>query len=755
MSGFQAPVDVEFDRYGIPRIYAQTHQDAFRVLGFVTTQERLFQMDLLRRHSGGRLAEVLGDSLLESDRWHRTMGFEQIAEAIVARLPDDQRVALNAYVKGVNQAMERMKVLPFEFLVLGYRPEPWRMEDSLLVVLDMFEPLTWQHGDKERMATVMEAALGTRLLAFFTPDSDRYTDSVSANSIARRPPQPLPREALASLLSKHFKYQIGLVEISGSIAGSNGWLVGPSKTRDRQAILANDMHLELRVPNIWYRAEMHILGTLLSGITLPGVPLFVSGTNHRIAWGVTNVAGDFLDLVLLDVNREDPELYRTPSGIARFGMRREIIRIKGKADTFIDVRTTIWGPVLRDPLLGKPVAVHWTALDPAATDLDLLRLSNAKDVFEALLILQQAGGPPLNGLVADSLGNIGWTYVGRIPVRKGLDGLVSRCWADGAHGWEGYVSPENKPRIINPPKGYLVNANQPMVGREYPHVISQDFDSGYRAFRISEQLAEMDEVTEQDLLRMQLDVQTDFYRYYQELALSVIDGKQIGEAVGELGALWHYLRAWDGRAELDSLGLPVLVEFRRILADAVLSPFLVRCRELDPNFQYLWRNMDEPLRELLEAQAPELQPERDIYSNWKAFLLAKLKEAAHTALAACGASSIDKVTWGCVSQTRIEHPFSQAMPIMGSLLLNMPAEPIPGCRQCVRLTTSRGGASERMVVAPGHEASAVFHMPAGQSGHPLSEFYRDQHPNWVKGTASELLVGKTKYWLKFKPSQAP
>jgi penicillin amidase len=294
-----------------------------------------------------------------------------------------------------------------------------------------------------------------------------------------------------------------------------------------------------------------------------------------------------------------------------------------------------------------------------------------------------------------------------------------------------------------------------MVGREYPHVISQDFDSGYRAFRISEQLAEMDEVTEQDLLRVQLDVQTDFYRYYQELALSVIDGKQIGEAVGELGALWRYLRAWDGRAELDSLGLPVLVEFRRILADAVLSPFLVRCRELDPNFQYLWRNMDEPLRELLEAQAPELQPERDIYSNWKAFLLAKLKEAAHTALAACGASSIDKVTWGCVSQTRIEHPFSQAMPIMGSLLLNMPAESIPGCRQCVRLATSRGGASERMVVAPGHEASAVFHMPAGQSGHPLSEFYRDQHPNWVKGTASELLVGKTKYWLKFKPSQAP
>lgn len=754
MDGFQAPVEVGFDQHGVPRIRAQTREDAFRALGFVTAQERLFQMDLLRRRGSGRLAEVLGHRLLESDRWHRTMGFEQIAEAIMARLPDDQKAALNAYAGGINQAMKEMVILPFEFLALGYRPEPWRMEDSLLVVLGMFETLTWRLGDKERMATVMEAALGSKILAFFTPDSDRYADRVSGNSIARRPPQPLPREALAALLPERSQPQAGLVGDSGIVAGSNGWLVGPSKTQDGRAILANDMHLELRVPNIWYRAEMHVMGNLLSGFTLPGVPLFVSGTNRHIAWGFTNVAGDFLDFVLLDVDRENPELYRTSSGMAQFGMRREAIGVKGRPDTFIDVRTTIWGPVMPEPLLGQPVAVRWTALDPGATDLDLMRLGDAEDLFEALSIFQQAGGPPLNGLVADSQGNIGWTYVGRIPIREGLDGLVSRSWAEGAHGWKGYVPNGDKPRIVNPPEGYLINANQRMVGREYPHVIGQDFDSGYRAFRILERLAVMNDITEEDLLKMQLDSQTGFYRYYQKLALSVLEGKQTDETAGGLSALRHYLRAWDGRAEPSSLGLPVLVEFRRILADAVLSPFLAQCRELDPNFQYHWRNMDEPLQALLEARALELQPEKSLYPDWDAFILAKLKEAAQEAAAACGASSLDGVTWGCVNQVRIKHPFSQGIPLLGSLLLDMPVKPIPGCHQCVRLAVYRGGASERLVVAPGHEASAIFHMPAGQSGHPLSKFYRDQQPNWVEGAASELLAGEAKYWLKFRPISA-
>jgi penicillin amidase len=753
MTGFRSSVDVKFDQHGVPRIIAASREDAYRALGFVAARDRLFQMDLLRRRSAGRLAEILGAPLLESDRWHRTMGFGQVAAAIAARLPDDQKVILDAYVGGINQAIEKTRVLPFEFLVLGYRPEPWRVEDSFLVVLGMFENLTWRVGEKERMVTVMEAALAPEVLAFLTPDSDRYANSVVKNSSARRPPQPLPQNALAKLLKETSEYQAGLVGEPDIVAGSNGWLVNAHKTSDGRAILANDMHLELRVPNIWYRAEMQVDGNLLSGITLPGVPLFISGTNSHVAWGFTSVAGDFLDFVLVDVDRADPEIHLTPSGTARFGVRSETIHVKGMPDTSFDVRTTRWGPVLPDSLLGKPLAVHWTALDPAATNLDLLRLGEALDVFEALSILQQAGGPPLNGLVADNQGNIGWTYVGRIPIREKMDGLASRSWASGTMGWKGYVPSHDKPRVVNPPEGYLVNANQRMVGQEYPYVIGHDFDSGYRAYRIAERLAEMDGITEQDLLKLQLDTRTDFYRYYQALALAVIDANLGDEAEEELSTLRRYIQAWDGRAETGSLGLPVLVEFRRILADAVFSPLLARCRELDPHFQYNWHNMDEPLRTLLETLVPELQPEKAIYPNWNAFLLGKLKNAADTVVAVCGSRFLDDVSWGCVNKTRIEHPFSATNPLLGALL-NMPVETIPGCTHCVRAASGRGGASERLVVAPGYEVEGIFQMPTGQSGNPLSAYYSDQHKNWVNGTASVLLGGKLKYLLKFRPAQS-
>lgn len=539
----------------------------------------------------------------------------------------------------------------------------------------------------------------------------------------------------------------------GSLAGSNGWLVAPGKSRERRAILANDMHLELRVPNVWYRAEIHANGLRLSGITLPGVPVLVSGSNRHVAWGFTNTAGDFLDFVLLDVEPEDPEFYRTPSGSIRFGKRLETVHVKGQPDVTLKVRDTVWGPVLSEPLLGKPVAVHWTALDPTATDLDLLRLGDAENVIEALSILERSGGPPLNALVADTLGNIGWTYVGRIPARKGMDGAVSRSWADGARGWSGYVLASDKPRVLNPPQGYLVNANQRMVGREYPYRIGRDFANGYRAFRISERLAAMDRIREKDLLELQLDTRSDFYRYYQNLALAVIDARPGGGTDAESSELRRYLEAWDGQAEPGSFGLPVLVEFRRILAEAVFSPFLARCRRIDPDFQYEWRNMDEPLRTLLDSRAAELQPEKSAYPNWNAFLSAKLQGAVDAALAACGTRALDELTWGCTHRTRIAHPFSRALPWLRGLL-DMPVKAIPGCVHCVRMASLEGGASERLVVAPGHEEDAIFHMPAGQSGHPLSAHYRDQQKNWVEGIASPLLAGETEHRIRFRPGPA-
>lgn len=750
LPGYSAPVEVEFDDYGIPRILAESGEDAYRALGFVTARERLFQMDLLRRHGAGRLAEILGQALLDSDRWHRVMGFEQVSAAILERLPLDQRALLRAYAGGVNQAMTEMPILPFECLLLGYRPEPWREEDSLLVILGMFENLTWRIGERERMATVMEEVLGSKVLAFLTPDSDRYSSRVSEGGPGWRPELPIPRTELAELLRKNRpdRHRAGLVSTPAVPAGSNGWLVGAGKTWGGRAILANDMHLELGVPNIWYRAEVLYKGNHVAGITLPGVPLFISGTNRRVGWGFTNTAGDFVDFVLLEEEPGNPNAYRTPEGAVDFGERKEIIRVRGMPDVTLSVSTTRWGPVLPDALPGRKVAVHWTALDPEATDLGLLYLSEAEGVLEALAVLKRAGGPPLNGLVADRHGNIGWTYAGRIPARIGLDGLTSRSWANGDRGWKGYLAPDEIPQRINPPQGFLVNANQRMLGRDYPHVIGQDFDSGYRAWRISEQLEAMRGITERDLLKLQLDTKTDFYRPYQQLALAALAGIRVDEGASDLR---RNLEAWDGYAEPDSSGLAILVEFRQRLADAVFSPFLARCREFDPSFEYGWRTMDGPLLQLLEAKDPELLPNPERYRDWNALILTQLKEAASAVAARCRLDSPGKSKWACVNKVGIKHPFSAFASWLGRLV-DMPDEAVPGCRHCVRLAVPGGGASERLVVAPGHEENALFHMPAGQSGNPLSPFYRDQQANWVRGTASALLAGEARHRLRLEPA---
>jgi len=749
LDGFQAAAQIQYDRLGVPRIVAQNQEDAFHALGFAAAQDRLFQMDLLRRNAAGRLAELFGEAALEADDWHRRMGFEAVAAQVFARLPQEQKSLLRAYAQGVNQAMENLPAYPFEFTLLAYRPAPWRPEDSLLVVLGMFDMLTGWAKDYERMATVMEAALDPKVMRFFTPDSDRYTDGVGVGK-ARRPPLPLPGRELQALLPGRGGEKLGgLVRASQFLAGSNGWLVAPGKTWDGRAMLANDMHLALQVPNIWYRAEIHVGDAWLAGISLPGVPLFISGSNGQVAWGFTNTAGDFLDLVRLDQDPKDPEAYLTPDGPKRFAKRIETIHVRGGVDRNIEVRSSLWGPVLAEPLLGHAVAVRWTLLDPDGTDLSLGKLAQAHDAFEALDILARAGGPPLNALVADSRGNIAWTYTGKIPVRAGLDGLAARSWADGRHGWNGYVPPESMPRIVNPPQGYLVNANQRMVGEEFPHVVGQDFNNGYRAWRISERLARMRGVTEKELLQLQLDAKTDFYRFYQTLALQAL-----GDAPGDsrLQALKRHLEAWDGYAEADSKGLAVLVEFRQRLADAALSPFMARCRALEPAFVYSWGNMDEPLQQLLAAQAPELLPADKAYPDWKSFILAQLQAAAEAVSKRCG-TGLDGLEWGCLNRVKIGHVFSQAFPAL-SPLLDMPAQALPGCVDCVRMAAPGEGASGRLVVAPGHEANAIFHMPTGQSGHPLSPHYRDQQRDWIGGVASGLLAGKTESVVDISPPWA-
>jgi len=751
VSGLVAPVEVDFDSNGVPSVRAESRRDAFEALGFVSARDRLFQMDLFRRQAAGRLAEVFGADLLKADVWSRLMGFERLAGVILERLPEEQRAVLASYSAGVNRAMGEMWVLPAEFVFLGYRPSPWRPEDSILVLLGV----SAQHSNgeyEERSATVMRRAMPPKVVEFFTPDSNCYNEILAPRDPARCAAGTAPLEELERLLlDAGPKHSTGLVAAPKIAHGSNAWVVGRQMTRDGRAILANDMHLGLSVPNIWYRAEVHYGDVHLSGLTLPGLPLVITGSNGNIAWGFTSINGDFTDLVRIEHDAEDPTKYRTTDGSRSFATRTESILVRGASEEKVQVRETIWGPVLSEKLLGEEVAIHWTALDPAATNFDLMDIDHVKTLQSALALFHHAGGPPLNALMADRAGNIAWTLMGRVPKRFGMDGLFSESWADGKHGWEGYLQPDETPIIVNPRSGFIVNTNQRMLSRaEFDAPIGHDFPGAFRAWRVAERLRDRSGLTEGDMLALQLDTTTEFYRYYQALALQALSVPEAHED-GASAKLRRYLEAWDGRAEIDSLGLPLIVEFREALIDAILSPVVARCREVDPAFEYDWSGVDGPVQRIIDSGRPELLPDRKNYRDWSDFIRVTLEKSAQRLAERYRMESIDGLTWGKVNTLEMAHPLSSVLPLVGRFL-DMPRRPLAGCIECVRYAYSSLGAAARMVVAPGHEDDGILEMPGGQSGQLSSPHYSDQQESWVAGLSSKLLSGERRHSMILKPS---
>ena len=745
LAGLRHEVKVTFDPWGVPTLHAETREDAFFTLGFVTAGDRLFQLDVSRRKAAGRLAEVFGGGALESDRRQRTLGTERAAAIIVAMLPLKQRRVLDAYAGGINAFINQTTILPFEFWITGHRPAPWAPADSILVAINMFQLLTFTERD-ERMLSVMSETLPYEVTAFLTPDTDLFSATLLGGEGSYRPIQPVPFEALAGLRDKH-RLTVHRRAVTGDapVLGSNSWAVAASKTRTGSALVANDMHLPLAIPNIWYRAALRYGKHFLAGLTIPGIPLIVTGSNGDVAWGYTNVNSDVLDLVRIEIDPTDPTRYRTPAGWRAFEIRTERIAVKGAADMTLEVKQTIWGPVSEALLLGQPVAVKWTALEPDAVNLDLIDMENARSVADALRIMNRAGGPPQNVTVADRDGRIGWTIMGRIPLRTGFDGSTARSWAGGEVGWEGYIPPAAIPKLVDPRNGFIVTANNRTLGKGYPYSLGHNYAHDYRAFRINERLAASRSFTERDMLNLQLDAKSRVYNFYRALALEVL-----GTATPWEADVRRALLRWDGRARADSIGFGFLTELRRRLIETTFGPFLQRCLDRDPDFSYRWFKVDSPLRQLLLAKRPETLPAPHRYPDWNAFLLSVIEDTYVHYKRHYGYKPLDHLTWGDVNRSGIAHPLSVCLPWLRRFL-DMPTDPLAGCTHCIRVVYDNHGASERFVVSPGHEEQGILHMPGGQSGHPLSDHYRDQHAHWVSGRPLPFLSGEVSNTLVLKP----
>ncbi|HRD49383.1 MAG TPA: penicillin acylase family protein [Candidatus Contendobacter sp.] len=766
LAGLSAPVVVERDALGIPTIHGATRLDVARATGFVHAQERFFQMDLLRRTAAGELAELFGAIALDLDRANRLHRFRHRARQALTTAPTQDQALIAAYAAGVNAGLAALSAPPFEYLLLRTAPEPWRPEDTPLVVYAMYVDLQGQQWLRESARGVLHDRLPPALAAFLDPPGTEWDAPLQGESFtAPAPPgpdafdlrrQPIPNTVSADAATRQSPafalYAPVPAGESETASGSNNWAVAGGLTEHGGAVLANDMHLALRMPNIWYRASLRYSDAegrerRIDGVTLPGAPAIVAGSNGRIAWGYTNSEGDWADLVVLESGADDAS-YQTPDGSRSLTRIQEMIAVKDGPPQTLEILETIWGPVVDRDHRGRQRALRWVAHDPRAVNLGLLALEWTDMLETALEIANRVGAPSQNMLLVSADGPIAWTLTGPIPHRFGHDGRLPSSWADGRRGWSGWLEPDQYPRIIDPPGGRLWTANGRVVHGEWLALLG---DGGYalgaRAKQIRDGLADRDRFDEADLLALQLDDRALFLERWRELLLATLTPEAVRTDPGR-AEMRRFVAGWGGRAAVDSVGYRLVRTFRLKVWERAFAPLTTACRQADPRFDYaLFRQNEGPLWQLVSQRPAHLLDPR--YPDWPT-LLRDAADAARMELTAAG-RPLAAQTWGDYNQVWIQHPFSRVLPWL-SAWLDLPMQSLPGDLHMPRVQTPGNGASQRLVVAPGREASGILHMPGGQSGHPLSPFYRAGHTAWAAGEPSPLAPGRILHRLQLQPA---
>jgi penicillin G amidase len=475
----------------------------------------------------------------------------------------------------------------------------------------------------------------------------------------------------------------------------------------------------------------------------------VVGSNGHVAWAFTNSEGDWTDVVVVETDPDDKDAYLTPEGPKKFERTTETIKVKGKPDEKLEIVSTIWGPIMKHDHLDRPLAIRWVAHDTGGVNMGLMRMESAETLEEALELANLSGSPAQNFVVGDEQGRIAWTILGRIPRRVGFDGLLPSSWADGSHRWDGYLDPDEYPRIIEPESGRIWTANARVVSDEYLKIVGDGgYDLGARQQQIRDDLLATEKATEADMLRIQLDDRAVFLERWQELLLETLSSDAVAEHP-QRERLREFVADWGGEAEVDSVGFRAVREFRRKLYAQLCDVLGSKCKARDEGFSLgRYERVEGAIWRLVSEQPEHLIDPR--FDNWNDLLLASVDEVI--AEATTGDAKLADYTWGNYNTTKIQHPLSLAVPQL-SAWLDMAAQPLPGDTDNMpRIQAPGRGASQRMGVSPGHEEDGYMHMPCGQSGHPLSPHYSDSHEAWAEGKPSPFLPGKTVNTLTLKPA---
>ncbi len=783
LAGLSDPVIVRRDAHGVPHIEAANEDDLFVAQGYVTAQDRLWQMDAFRRSANGELAEVMGSSMVKHDRAQRVLQFRNIARRIYANLPAADRARLDDYARGVNLFIaQHPDSLPPEFRLLGYRPQPWSGVDSVSIGLMMVQMLD-THWETKLSRELVAAKLNNPRLeedlypvgswrdhpptglvtnpaqpttAKPAPASDDDDDRSQASAA---PPAHEDPNALRALL--------GLPACDGCAPGSNNWVIAGRHTASGKPLLSNDMHLGLSEPEIWFMADLKASGTNgapgfhAAGVTLPGMPFIIAGHNEHVAWGFTALYADVQDLYIEKLDGKG----HYEGGDEKWhplAIDHEIIKVRGGKDVTVDVQSTDHGPLL-NPIFTKetrPIALKWTLYDPTLNTLPLYQLNVASNWTEFSAALAAWCWPTQNVVYSDDQGHIAYHAIGKVPIPfLGNDtpfhvpfDQANLNFREGTNEWADpslvpgtYLPFDLMPHAYDPPSGFLATANSRVTADNAPIGLTLEWADPYRVERIYKSLEGRDQLKPADMLAVQTDVYSEVDQELGHRFAYAID--HTPGADERLRKAADLMRAWDGRLTTDSAAASLVTQARRALWPLILEPKLGK--EIAAEYRWSESNFAEE-EIIMHAPADWLPP---AYKNWDELLTDAVRQGMKSGKAPGDVARWSYGSWHVVD---IEHPLAAFLPLIGRVA-GTGEQPQSGDTTTVKQVGRAMGPSQRFTMDWSNIDGSTENIVLGESGNPLSSYFRDQWNDWYGGTTFALpfspaaVAAQTRHTLRLLP----
>jgi len=758
LPGLTAPVTVRRDAHGVPHIDAASLDDLFEAQGYVTAQDRLWEMDMARRMAAGEAAEILGPKLVEHDRAQRILQIRPTAERLVTTLSARDRRYFEDYARGVNAFIDaNHDHLSPEFRLLMYKPKYWRPVDSVLVMVSMMQMLD-QRWDSKLAREHVTARLGPTLAAALYPDGswrDHPPTQVEPDLTA--PQQNIPDVPLDETQSDLRGSRSDLLHLRALLdgargvcatctPGSNQWVISGAHTVSGKPILSNDMHLGHQIPNIWYENDLHSGDFHATGVTVPGIPYVVAGHNEHIAWGFTALYADMQDVYVEQVNGQDQ--YRTATGWQPIEHSREIIHVRGGSDVALDLERTAHGPVI-SPLLPhetRVLSLRWNIYDPKLGGDPLFDLDAAANWQDFRNAMAKWYAPSQNVVYADDQGHIGYQVVGSIPMRP--NGIMGMPIADGNHEWQGYIPFEQLPSAFDPANGILATANARTTPDGYPFPITDEWADPYRNERIwkwlAAKLANDGKLAPADMLKLQTDVYSEVDQEMAQRFAYAID--HAGRTDSRLREAADLMRTWDGVVSADSAAAAVVDA-----AKSAFWPMLLGAKIGDDWKLYEWSASGFAREQMIMNEPAAWLPAG--YANWDDFLAAVVRQGINSEHKL---GDLKNWKYGVQHPVDVEHPLYSLLPWFkkwtGTGVL-----PQSGDKTTVKQVGRTFGPSQRFTMDWSNPDASTENIVLGESGDPVSAYYRDQWSYWYGGKtfalpfSSQAVAAQTAHTLQLTP----